>query len=69
MSQGGAIGGRGGVTRRAALATSRKYRKELAIKTAIVLFTRDLRVRDNPALAAACEQADLVVPCSPLTPG
>jgi deoxyribodipyrimidine photo-lyase len=27
-----------------------------------VLFTRDLRVRDNPALAAACEQADLVVP-------
>ena len=32
------------------------------MKTAIVLFTRDLRVRDNPALAAACEQADLVVP-------
>ena len=32
------------------------------IKAAIVLFTRDLRVRDNPALAAACEQADLVVP-------
>jgi deoxyribodipyrimidine photo-lyase len=27
-----------------------------------VLFTRDLRVRDNPALAVACEQADLVVP-------
>jgi deoxyribodipyrimidine photo-lyase len=27
-----------------------------------VLFTRDLRVRDNPALAAACEQAGLVVP-------
>jgi deoxyribodipyrimidine photo-lyase len=27
-----------------------------------VLFTRDLRVRDNPALATACEQADLVVP-------
>jgi deoxyribodipyrimidine photo-lyase len=32
------------------------------MKTAVVLFTRDLRVRDNPALAAACEQADLVVP-------
>jgi deoxyribodipyrimidine photo-lyase len=27
-----------------------------------VLFTRDLRVRDNPALGAACEQADFVVP-------
>jgi deoxyribodipyrimidine photo-lyase len=32
------------------------------IKTAIVLFTRDLRVRDNPVLAAACKQADFVVP-------
>jgi deoxyribodipyrimidine photo-lyase len=32
------------------------------MKTAVVLFTRDLRVRDNPALAAACEQADLVAP-------
>jgi deoxyribodipyrimidine photo-lyase len=32
------------------------------IKTAIVLFTRDLRMHDNPALAAACEQAGLVVP-------
>lgn len=62
MSQGGPSGARGGPTRRAALATSRKHRKELAIKTAIVLFTRDLRVRDNPALATACEQADLVVP-------
>jgi len=39
------------------LATSRKHRKELVIKTAIVLFTRDLRVRDNPALATACAQA------------
>jgi deoxyribodipyrimidine photo-lyase len=27
-----------------------------------VLLTRDLRVRDNPALAAACQQADFVVP-------
>jgi deoxyribodipyrimidine photo-lyase len=27
-----------------------------------MLFTRDLRVRDNPALATACEQANLVVP-------
>ena len=24
------------------------------METAIVLFTRDLRVRDNPALAMAC---------------
>lgn len=39
-----------------------RHRKELAIKTAVVLFTRDLRMRDNPALAAACEQADFVVP-------
>jgi hypothetical protein len=27
-----------------------------------VLFTRGLRVRDHPALATACEQADLVIP-------
>ncbi|MFF5263161.1 cryptochrome/photolyase family protein [Actinomadura viridis] len=31
-------------------------------KTAIMLFTRDLRVRDNPALAAACAAAERVVP-------
>lgn len=30
--------------------------------TVIVLFTRDLRVRDHPALAAACAQARRVVP-------
>jgi deoxyribodipyrimidine photo-lyase len=30
--------------------------------TAIMLFTRDLRVHDNPALAAACASADHVVP-------
>lgn len=30
--------------------------------THVVLFTRDLRVDDNPALATACEEADLVVP-------
>ncbi|MGI8330772.1 cryptochrome/photolyase family protein [Actinomadura scrupuli] len=30
--------------------------------TAMMLFTRDLRVRDNPALAAACAAADQVVP-------
>jgi deoxyribodipyrimidine photo-lyase len=29
---------------------------------AIVLFTRDLRVRDNPALASACANARAVVP-------
>jgi deoxyribodipyrimidine photo-lyase len=30
--------------------------------TIVVLFTRDLRVADNPALAAACREADRVVP-------
>ncbi|GGK95530.1 cryptochrome/photolyase family protein [Mangrovihabitans endophyticus] len=32
------------------------------MKTAVVLFTRDLRVRDNPALAATCANAERVVP-------
>lgn len=32
------------------------------MSTAVVLFTRDLRVHDNPALAAAAERADAVVP-------
>jgi deoxyribodipyrimidine photo-lyase len=32
------------------------------METAIVAFTRDLRVHDNPALAAACDQARQVVP-------
>jgi len=32
------------------------------VTTAIVLFTRDLRVHDHPALTAACERADRVVP-------
>jgi deoxyribodipyrimidine photo-lyase len=32
------------------------------VATAIVLFTRDLRVHDLPALAAACRGADAVVP-------
>ncbi|MFB9658844.1 cryptochrome/photolyase family protein [Glycomyces mayteni] len=31
-------------------------------RTAVLLFTRDLRVHDNPALAAACRDADRVVP-------
>jgi deoxyribodipyrimidine photo-lyase len=30
--------------------------------TAVVLFTRDLRVHDNPALAGACARARQVVP-------
>jgi len=30
--------------------------------TAIVLYTRDLRVHDNPALAGACARARQVVP-------
>lgn len=32
------------------------------LRTAIVLFTRDLRVSDNPALALACRSAQQVVP-------
>jgi deoxyribodipyrimidine photo-lyase len=32
------------------------------VKTALVLFTRDLRVRDQPALAAAVREAQRVVP-------
>jgi deoxyribodipyrimidine photo-lyase len=32
------------------------------MRTAIVLFTRDLRVHDHPALAAAAEQSERVVP-------
>jgi deoxyribodipyrimidine photo-lyase len=32
------------------------------LTTALVLFTRDLRVHDQPALAAACRRADRVVP-------
>jgi len=38
------------------------------VKTAVVLFTRDLRVRDNPALAAACANAERVVPLFVLDP-
>ncbi|HEX4745333.1 MAG TPA: deoxyribodipyrimidine photo-lyase [Gaiellaceae bacterium] len=32
------------------------------MRVGIVLFTRDLRVHDNPALAAACEECERVVP-------
>lgn len=32
------------------------------MRTAVVLFTRDLRVHDHPALHAACRDADVVVP-------
>lgn len=32
------------------------------MRTAIVLFTRDLRVHDNPALSAGCARAERVVP-------
>ena len=31
-------------------------------RTAVVLFTRDLRVHDNPALHAACQSFEAVVP-------
>jgi len=33
-----------------------------ALRTAVVLFTRDLRVSDNPALGLACGSAERVVP-------
>jgi deoxyribodipyrimidine photolyase len=32
------------------------------VSCAVVLFTRDLRVRDQPALAAAAREAECVVP-------
>ena len=32
------------------------------MRTAVVLFTRDLRVQDHPALATAAREADRVVP-------
>ncbi|WP_067494242.1 deoxyribodipyrimidine photo-lyase [Actinoplanes sp. TFC3] len=38
------------------------------MRTAIVLFTRDLRVHDNPALASACANAAAVVPLFVLDP-
>jgi deoxyribodipyrimidine photo-lyase len=38
------------------------------MRTAVVLFTRDLRVHDNPALAAACANAERVVPLYVLDP-
>jgi deoxyribodipyrimidine photo-lyase len=38
------------------------------MRTAVVLLTRDLRVHDNPALAAACANAERVVPLYVLDP-
>ncbi|BCB91159.1 cryptochrome/photolyase family protein [Phytohabitans suffuscus] len=38
------------------------------MRTAVVLFTRDLRLRDNPALHAACAAAERVVPLFVLDP-
>jgi deoxyribodipyrimidine photo-lyase len=32
------------------------------VSTSLVVFTRDLRVRDNPALVEACDRSDTVVP-------
>jgi deoxyribodipyrimidine photo-lyase len=34
----------------------------MASSTAIALFTRDLRVHDNPTLAGAADSADRVLP-------
>jgi deoxyribodipyrimidine photo-lyase len=38
------------------------------MRTAVILFTRDLRVHDHPALAAACANASHVVPLYVLDP-
>ncbi|GAA4734632.1 cryptochrome/photolyase family protein [Phytohabitans rumicis] len=38
------------------------------MRTVVVLFTRDLRVHDNPALHAACAMVDQVVPLFVLDP-
>jgi deoxyribodipyrimidine photo-lyase len=38
------------------------------MRSAVVLFTRDLRVHDHPALAAACANAERVVPLFVLDP-
>src|SRR3954452_8365809 len=38
------------------------------MQTAVVLFTRDLRVHDNPALAAACANAEQIIPLFVLDP-
>ncbi|BBH65603.1 deoxyribodipyrimidine photo-lyase [Actinoplanes sp. OR16] len=38
------------------------------MRTAVVLFTRDLRVHDNPALAEACAEAETVIPLYVLDP-
>jgi deoxyribodipyrimidine photo-lyase len=38
------------------------------MRTAVVLFTRDLRVHDNPALASACANAERIVPLFVLDP-
>lgn len=36
--------------------------RQRTVRTAIVLFTRDLRVHDNPALSEACARAERVLP-------
>ena len=38
------------------------------MRTAVVLFTRDLRVHDNPAFATACANAERVVPMFVIDP-
>jgi deoxyribodipyrimidine photo-lyase len=38
------------------------------VRTAVVLFSRDLRAHDNPALSTACANADRVVPLFVLDP-
>ncbi|GHJ44477.1 deoxyribodipyrimidine photo-lyase [Catellatospora sp. TT07R-123] len=40
----------------------------MRMKTAVVLFTRDLRVHDQPALAAACAAYERIVPLFVLDP-
>ncbi len=41
----------------------------MAVRSAVVLFTRDLRVHDNPALAAAAREAEYLLPLFVLDEG
>ncbi|MFB9961774.1 cryptochrome/photolyase family protein [Sinosporangium siamense] len=43
--------------------------EDVGVDTVIVLFNRDLRVHDHPALAAACQEARRVVPFFVVEPG
>ena len=48
--------------------SERRHQRRRQQHTVVVLFTRDLRVHDHPALAAACASAGTVVPLFVLDP-